>query len=269
MFPLESAPENWWVDKEDRSHENNADHESNVDVGDVIDFQMIMDVENDKKSSCKEEEEAVFDKFLHDASNATKRSEKKGKERTTLSIDQSLFPLSESMNVFNSTLPEFSCSPIDLQSLQADTTTCTSKDQQTTPMCQQFDCNVMPSDLKGSMNSPPAINPSPSIAKKDQTSYSSRQSSGLTQESKMKASPGPITLHCTSRVSFQTQPRVILLNPSSTLSNEHTCCLRKCVNDGFISILKTQQQQPLCASDYVDEFESDLTLTLSTVDNPS
>lgn len=252
MFKLESAPENWWEDKEDQDHENIADHDSNGDGGDVIDFQMIMDEENDKKRSRKGE--GRFDNFLLDASNATKGSDKVGKGRNTLTIDQSLFPPSESMKVLNSTLPEFSCSPIALQSSQADTTF-TSKDQQTTPMCHQFDCNAMLSDLKGNMKSPPAINPSPSIDKKDQTSYSSRQSGGLTQEIKTKATLGS-TPHRTSRVSFQTQPKVFLLNQSSTLSNEHTRCLRKCVNDGFISILTTKQQRPLGVSDYVDEFES-------------
>lgn len=58
-----------------------------------------------------------------------------------------------------------------------------------------------------------------------------------------------------TRVSFQQQPRVMLLNPSWTLSNAHTRCLRKCSNDGSISMLKLHSDD---ASDNDDQFDSGL-----------
>eukprot|EP00585_Thalassiosira_rotula_P011384 CAMPEP_0196135148 /NCGR_PEP_ID=MMETSP0910-20130528/3889_1 /TAXON_ID=49265 /ORGANISM="Thalassiosira rotula, Strain GSO102" /LENGTH=833 /DNA_ID=CAMNT_0041395247 /DNA_START=325 /DNA_END=2826 /DNA_ORIENTATION=- len=58
-----------------------------------------------------------------------------------------------------------------------------------------------------------------------------------------------------TRVSFQQQPRVMLLNPSWTLSNAHSRCLRKCANDGSISMLKLHSDD---ASDNEDQFDSGL-----------
>lgn len=180
--------------------------------------------------------------------NDVPSSAKVEKGRKTMSIDQSLFHPGEALKS-NPTPPEFSCSPIAVQSSQAETYD--SNDQQPPPTTShELDCNAESSDRKSTLKSSPASVHSSSNIKEKQTSASRQSEDGLCTTTK---TPGP-TPRRTARVSFQQLPRVILLNPPSTLSNEHTRCLRKCVNDGIISILKTQQF--LDASDHVDEFDS-------------
>lgn len=209
-----------------------------------------MDTENSTERNCERGGD-LENNYAHDGSNTTKGREKV-EGRKTLSIDQSIFPPDQSMK-FNSTPPVFSCSPIAMQSSQAETTL-DGKEQQPTPTCHTLQCDIASLDRKSGTNPSPASEQSPSIVKKTPTSMT-QQSGGASLMTTMKTSPDP-TPRRASRVSFQQQPRVILLNPSSTLSNEHSRCLRRCVNDGFISILKSPQHQLLDASDYVDEFDS-------------
>lgn len=207
---------------------------------------MIMDRENNKEEN--REGDSDVDYEITDVPNSAKES-KAEKGRKTMSIDQSLFLPGEALKS-NPTPPEFSCSPIAVQSSQAETYA--SQDQQPAPTTtsHELDCNAKSSDRKSTLKSSPASDHTSLNVKEKQTSTSRLSEDGLCTTTK---TPGP-TPRRTARVSFQQQPRVILLNPSSTLSNEHTRCLRKCVSDGFISILNMQNFSD--ASDYMDEFDS-------------
>ena len=208
MFPIESAPENWWVDRNDEGYENNADQNSDNEENDVVDFQMIMDKENSKKRNHDDRQvEGDFDNYDTNVPNTAKELVKVDMGRKTLSVDQSLFPSDARMEL-NPTLPEFSCSPIALQCSQAEASTiCADDYQHPSPLCQH--------DQKSKTNS--------SLASKQPSDKAKQISMPL--ESTLKTSRSP-TSRRASRVSFQQQPKVILLSPSLTLSNEHTRCLR-------------------------------------------
>ena len=223
-----NGPENWWMGQKEGTPQSNEEEE-------VVDFQMIMDQGNKRK---RKEKDTSDDESNPTTEFGTKENgkrnfiDKSGAGRKTMLLDQSLFTLDGSVK-FNSAAaprPEFSCSPIAMQSSQPEL-----PDSQQTATASQLERILLPSARKNSLELLPP---------KKQRSSITIQSAD--QSSKRNLSP--------KRVSFQQQPRVMLLNPSWTLKNEHTRCLRKCVNDGFISMLKMPAVGD--AFDNLDQFDS-------------
>lgn len=224
---------------------------------------MIMDQDNNKR---KREERGSSD---DDDSSATKEYDieesikgKVGGRKTGQSLDQSIFPSDGSMP-FNlksaAAPPNFSCSPIAMQSSQPELYDGNENGRQTAT-ASQLDRVLMPSAQKSDMKSPPPAiceKVQLEVASSKQSSARSKQQTFISREpsshqSSLGSNKKKLSPKQKPRVSFQPQPRVILLNPSWTLSNEHTRCLRKCANDSFISMLK----MPNDSFDNVDEFDS-------------
>ena len=249
----ESGPDNWWVRKKDGGEKDEGETGAvQSEEEEVVDFTMLGDKESNKR---KREETSSDD---DDASSNGEDDNNAGRDesggRKTMSIDQSLFSSSDAnLDVKGGTLPQFSCSPVAMKSSQAASIdSIDDEDGRQTASASQLDRVLMPSSAKGNTKSPsPSTVPVEDAASKKQSASCKKQhTSTSTQPIKSSLSPQPKPRR-TNRVSFQQQPRVMLLNPSWTLSNEHTRCLRKCVNDGFVSILKMHPDD-----DNEDEFDS-------------
>eukprot|EP00584_Thalassiosira_punctigera_P024426 CAMPEP_0172575762 /NCGR_PEP_ID=MMETSP1067-20121228/137373_1 /TAXON_ID=265564 ORGANISM="Thalassiosira punctigera, Strain Tpunct2005C2" /NCGR_SAMPLE_ID=MMETSP1067 /ASSEMBLY_ACC=CAM_ASM_000444 /LENGTH=630 /DNA_ID=CAMNT_0013368413 /DNA_START=450 /DNA_END=2342 /DNA_ORIENTATION=+ len=270
---IATGPANWWVGEQEEGQKSSAFQFDAED--EVVDFQMIMDQESNEmklEESASEGED--------DASSTTKEYiiDDRAKEnnamwgwgqrsgRKTMSLDQSLFPSDEAAK-FNQNCaapPNFSCSPIAVQSSQPEP-----------------NCSPMPtigendgeqaataSGLRGALtgiapeSEPNSANIQPEEAPNAQRSSRKKQRTLISTPSDIsslgKKPPSEQKSRRGARVSFQQQPRVMLLNPSWTLSNAHTRCLRKCANDGFISMLKMHSNDAIENEDQFDSgFEFD------------
>jgi len=176
--------------------------------------------------------------------------------RKTLSLDQSLFPSDASAKLTSKSAapPEFSCSPIAIQSSQPEPDYDDDDIQQTTT-ASQLDTFCLASARKSSSKPPPPTSGKVQLEmapSKPGSSCETRRTSISRPPSNQWSSRKNLSPRNKSRVSFQQQPRVMLLNPSWMLSNKHTRCLRRCANDGFISMLKLRTND---AFDDVDEFD--------------
>ncbi|KAL7534352.1 hypothetical protein ACHAXR_005812 [Thalassiosira sp. AJA248-18] len=260
---LATGPNNWWTGRnEDRGQNQGAVQFE--DEEEVVDFQMVMDQENKRKreesssSSSSDEDEDASDATKEFVISNAARDPSEGSK--TLSIDQSLFDSGQSAK-FNQKCaapPEFSCSPIAMQSSQPDH----DDDDRQTATASQLDRVLMRSAQKtdNTKSSPtPAANSSAKVqleviqSKQSASSCKKQRTSSTTSRPTVQSSLAKGPSPRRSRVSFQQQPRVMLLNPSWTLSNAHTRCLRKCANDGFISMLKMRSSD---AFDDEDQFDS-------------
>ena len=252
LLLLANGPENWWVgqSKGEGENEGKVTFEEEEEEDEEVDFQKRMDqkYENKRKreeySSDDDDDEEDDDK--KDPHHIDKKSglpefscspidmqssqlDGGGDDgRKTMSIDQSLFSEVDGRKTSATVDPKFSCgSTIAMQSSQPET--------QQTATASQLDRVLAPSAQKNDMKSPPPV-----ISEKVGVS-SSKPMSILTPPDRKTLSPK----RRATRVSFQQQPRVMLLDPSWKLSNEHTRNLRTCGD--FLSMLKMPS----------DDFESD------------
>jgi len=235
----------------------NSVSKDDEDEDESIDFQKMAAEKDDGTNSKRKREESSSDD--DDDDDKTEDIPQKDNGRKTMSIDQSLFSIDERKKSAEET-PKFSCgSTIQMQASQ-----CPSiggdeseDDERQTATASQLDRVLMASSgMKSDMKSPP---PSEKVPQLEVLPGSSRKkkkqhTSILTPPDKSmlgKKKQSPKRLR-TTRVSFQQQPHVMLLDPSWKLSNAHTRTLRKC-NDDFLTILKIPNED---AFDTTDEFDS-------------
>jgi len=263
---IATGPANWWVGRKDEGQKSSVQFE---DEEEVVDFQMIMDQDSNNRkregSASEEEDDASSTtKEYNIGEDITRENNAAGGQsgRETMSLDQSLFPLDESakFNEKYAAPPEFSCSPIAMQSSQPEPNdspmpSIYEDNGRRTATVIQLDRVLMPtaqkSDTKSAIGQLEEAPSKPSSSRKKQRSSISTPSDPLSLGK--KSPPEQRNPRRATRVSFQQQPRVMLLNPSWTLSSAHTRCLRKCTNDGFVSMLKMRSND---AFDNDDEYDS-------------
>ena len=235
----------------------NSFSKDDEDEDESIDFQKMAAEKEDDTNNKRKREESSSDDDEDD--DKTEDIPQKDNGRKTMSIDQSLFSIDERKKSAEET-PKFSCgSTIQMQASQ-----CPSiggdeseDDERQTATASQLDRVLMASSGKKSdMKSPPPSEKVPQLEvlpgsnrkkKKQHTSILTPPDKSML--GKKKQSPKRLR---TTRVSFQQQPRVLLLDPSWKLCNAHTRTLRKC-NDDFLTILKMPTED---AFDTTDEFDS-------------
>ena len=206
-----------------------------------VDFQKIMNLGSDTNNKRKRIE-SFSSTEVDEEEDDPKEKKRDYNGRKTLSIDQSLFSTNNARQEREDLkTPNFSScgSTIAMQFSQYD-----DPQTETTATCSQLDRVLMPTVEKGEK--------SPPVQQLEVSTSSKKPMSILTpppDKSSLKMSPKP---RRTTRVSFQQQPRVMLLDPSWKLSNEHTRGIRKCQGD-FLSILKMPSNDMF---DELDEFDS-------------
>ncbi|KAL9180177.1 hypothetical protein ACHAXT_008147 [Thalassiosira profunda] len=247
---LESGPDNWW--KGGKTGAAQPEEEE------VVDFQAMMEKVKGKPSSSLDsgDESSATEELAVGKENNGNDAAKGQGGRKTMSIDASLFSSDGSAKVAGgkgATPPEFSCSPISMKASQRGPGSMASTDEETerqTATASQLDRLPLPSAEKegeepaggAQLEVIPANKPS--AYKRQRTSSISEPS----HPSSLAKGPSPKR----NRVSFQQQPRVMLLTPSWTLSNGHSRCLRKCMNDGFIEMMRMSSSD----GNNEDEFDS-------------
>ena len=290
---VSKAPDRWWegsnvsndfaeLPEGDDCKKKNVVHfeQEEDEIVSIVDFQKIMDDENEKRANEKIENEEISEDGKRkrsethhsddDESSTTKEVAPKLRNRLNMlrdiSFDQSLSPTDEHGKLNQScAIPQnfsLECSPIAMQSSQptdmvpelrsdldvtkASIDTCR-KTASSAELNLLYDAQVKPSDdgrklskddSKASAGS--HFRSSPKDNAKGTDTVSEKQ-----QESHAASPKKPLTIQSTnqksrraSRVSFQPQPKVLLLYPSWTLKPADARSLRKCISDDLLSILK-------------------------------
>ena len=271
-----NAPDNWWKNN-DKGGGQKQQQQQPEEEEEVVDFQMMMDQNNHKRkheeSSCSQDEGASEDdsdatkeldlsnQLREDASVELVHEDAQGggERKSAISFDQSLFSMdgtrSANFNQKSAAPPEFSCSPIAMQSSQPAFSG--DDDGRHTATASQLD-RVLMSSVKKNDDVEANVQLRQKAQSKRESVSNKKQHTAVVTSAKKPPIPsalakGPSPKRST-RVSFQQQPRVMLLNPSWTLTNAHTRCLRKCVNDGFIAMLKSTTDSDNFESE--DQFDS-------------
>ncbi|KAL7455105.1 hypothetical protein ACHAWC_006681, partial [Mediolabrus comicus] len=212
--------------------------------------------------------------------SSTTKAYEPDKEKTEcnkneISIEQSLFPSDQSADAAlaktSSDLPRFSnVSSIAFQHSQATESQMTtdskrSNEAEKTPQtatASQLDRILMSGGDEKEATKPAAIEVQRSEKKQTPTqSKKKRKHSNTPAKENVEniEELKPKSRRSTLRVSFQPQPRVMLLKPSLALSNAESRCIRKCLKDDMISMLKIPRDDVM-EEDNLDtgfDFDSD------------
>lgn len=247
---LTTAPTNWWLGRNDDKEQASSIH-SKGEQTEEVDFQTIMDQASNKRKADERDPEETDD---CDASSDHEENNAATKVRKTLSLDQSLFSDSRSFNqnMFSGSRHSRigSLSPIAMLSSQPEQDSPMPYIGEESAVAGHTNAVLMPCAQTCATRK---TSPGFSKASPQREQRASPSTTPLNQLSAGKKTPQP-SEHQKPRVSFQQQPRVMLLNPSWTLSNQDTRCLRTCINDGLFSILKIDSKHDLY--DTEDQFDS-------------
>lgn len=246
---VRAAPANWWGEGDNHDvDEDNVDG-NNAEEEEIVDFAAMMD----QSDECQQIVNS-YHSDDDDESSATepyelgRETSGENKRMNKISIEQSLF-LSDQTSDANkaekeSILPRFSgVSTIAWQHSQATETpdsikktsgsiknnTASCNDEPQTATASQLDRMLILSDQRvETMRSGSKHTPNQSKKKR-------KNSNNPSNEDIEKTKPKTRRTH---RVSFQPQPKIMLLAPSSALKNTDSRSIRKCIKDDMISILK-------------------------------
>ena len=268
---VRAGPANWWEEGDNDADAvlGEADDNDEEEEEEVVDFAaMQSQSDNDNNTSDDDDD---------DESSTTKAYEPE-KEKTEcnkneISIEQSLFPSDQSADAAlakTSDLPRFSnVSSIAFQHSQATESQMTtdskrSNDATKTPQtatASQLDRILMSGDEKEATK-PAAVEVQRSEKKQTPTqSNKKRKHSNTPAKENVEniEELKPKSRRSTLRVSFQPQPKVMLLKPSLTLSNTESRSIRKCVKDDMLTML-TMPHDDVMEEDNLDtgfDFDSD------------
>jgi len=261
---LTTAPTNWWLGRNDDKEQDSSIH-SKGEQTEEVDFQVIMDQVGSKRKADGRYPEETDDcgRSLNrggrlssdNASSDQEENNSATKVRKTLSLDQSLFSDSRSFNqnMFSGSTHSRigSLSPIAMLSSQPEPNSPMPSIGEGSAVAGHTNAVLMPCAQTCATRK---TSPGFSKASPQREQRASPSTTPLNQLSAGKKTPQPPGRHQKPRVSFQQQPIVMLLNPSWTLSNQDTRCLRTCINDGLFSILKIDSNHDLY--DTEDQFDS-------------
>ena len=249
---VRSAPDNWWEEgdkyKDDASEDEKNDGNNNKDEEEVVDFAAMQHNDNDSD----------------DESSTTKAYEPGAEENgvnnmNQMAIEQSLFPSDQSAYAIkadrDSSLPRFSnVSTIAWQHSQMtegskkssesdhdgpQTATASQLDRVLMLDSEQKDATKAAASFAGVevKRSEVEVKRSEKKQSPNQSEKKRKHSNTPTKEDIDEKKPTPKSRR-TLRVSFQQQPKVMLLKPSLALKNTESRSIRKCIKDDMISMLK-------------------------------
>ncbi|KAL3793182.1 hypothetical protein ACHAW5_001410, partial [Stephanodiscus triporus] len=243
-----TAPEDWWTRREDDEGRNDCSGASaDGETLEVVDFRIAAngddgdgdDEDNDNDEGGREGELSDGDHDDDDASVAANEFRDGGLGREEAASSSSP-PLSNERAVFvrenSDPLPEFSPSPIAVRDSQ----------NLSEPNDYHDDHNEGRTETSGQLGR--IVVP---ISRKIDAKYADGSSSP--GGGSLPSSGGRPHRAAAARVSFRRHPKAFLLDPSWKLSVEHARRLRRCVDDGLVSVLGIRPH------DDDDEFGDDAT----------